>query len=228
MTRRGFKLKKQSSVEAPTIAVESSSPVQTEEVSNASPVDQPEPVECVEHVEDLESVDSVEDKVDTEEEEPSRTDEEPSVVERNKLDFIKPYRARSLRDIYQDIDIDIDTKLEITNIFIELQWIEDHAYSIFVACKNNLWNIATTLLEHSPRRDHWRTLRMLIGNWASFRNRGQLKAFCKTVMEHDSKAVVQLNAWSKEQGKKFNLTVKGYCDFCKHENKQFIMMYSEL
>lgn len=148
---------------------------------------------------------------------------------KDTLSLMKDYRNRSLSEIMLDVDIDQSLKEDISMVYHELGWIDDYANVVYNAALSNFWDLARTLFDLMSPKEHWKLLRMLIGNWVSFRNRKALRDFCvNVVIKANPKAMTMLNDWAKEYGKTLGMVCKGYCDLCQGDNKKFAMEYSEL
>ena len=143
--------------------------------------------------------------------------------------LLSEYRKQNLVDILKNLDIDSETKMSISQLWIKLSWIEDSTYTAFIAAVHNEWNIAYLLVDAKDNQlVNWKLLRMLLGNWGQFRDRRQLKELCIHIMQQDEKAMPKLNQWAIDFGKAQGKVFKGYCDLCSGDNKAFAMQYSEL
>lgn len=149
--------------------------------------------------------------------------------------FLQEWKQVDFITMMNNVDLDSETKQDLGEKYFIIGWIHDLSEAVLVSALQGEWNFAKLLIEHQEwyqpavQGFGWKTLRMLIGNWDNFRDRKLLKELCIFVMQKDAKAMPQLNKWAIHQAKKWNRgVVKGYCDLCVGDSKQFAMMYSEL
>ncbi len=131
-----------------------------------------------------------------------------------------------MSEILRDVDLDVDTKREVMEVFKQLDWIDDAAQCVLDASLCNHLELAKDIVNFMSCKDHWKVLRKLIGNWNSFRNRRAVRDLCVHIISLNPKAMPTLNEWAKQQGKERGRCFKGYCDLCQGDNKQFAMQYS--
>lgn len=197
--------------------------------ADEAPAKPAQPVEVVKEVEVIKEVEVVKEVI----KEVVKEYTGPSCLSpervKDTLSLLKDYRNQNLSEILLNVDVDQSLKEDISMVYHELGWIDDYASVVYNAALSNFWDLAKSLFDLMSPKEHWKLLRMLIGNWVSFRNRKAVRDFCvNVVMKQNPKAMSSLNEWAKEYGKGLGMVCKGYCDLCQGDNKKFAMEYSEL